>query len=98
MEDALYFCVITVTTVGFGDFVPTSDASKLFVSAYVLIGLSLFSTCSNLWASIARTKQPIQLRCTPLSCRLVAEPKPCLQLLVAGRKETVEYDRSLLVE
>ena len=44
-DDALYFCVITVTTVGFGDLTPTSDISKLFVCAYILVGLSLFSTC-----------------------------------------------------
>ena len=43
--DALYFCVITVTTVGFGDLTPTSDAAKLFVAGYILVGLSLFSTC-----------------------------------------------------
>lgn len=43
--DSLYFCVITVTTVGFGDFVPTCDASKIFVAIYILVGLSLFSTC-----------------------------------------------------
>ena len=44
LADALYFCVITVTTVGFGDFTPTSDLAKLFSSAYILVGLSLFST------------------------------------------------------
>jgi len=44
-SEALYFCVVTVTTVGFGDYVPSSDAGKLFVSAYILVGLSLFSTC-----------------------------------------------------
>ena len=43
--DALYFCVVTVTTTGFGDFVPTSDGSKLFCVCYILVGLSIFSTC-----------------------------------------------------
>ena len=47
-SEALYFCVITITTIGFGDFVPTSDASKLFVSAYILVGLTLFSTSTGL--------------------------------------------------
>lgn len=28
--DAFYFCVMTVATVGFGDFAPTSPLSKLF--------------------------------------------------------------------
>ena len=28
--DALYFTVVTVTTVGFGDYCPTSTSSKIF--------------------------------------------------------------------
>jgi voltage-gated potassium channel len=28
--DSLYFTTMTVTTVGYGDLVPTTDASKLF--------------------------------------------------------------------
>uniref|UniRef100_A0A7S2IN49 EF-hand domain-containing protein n=1 Tax=Haptolina brevifila TaxID=156173 RepID=A0A7S2IN49_9EUKA len=47
-DEACYFCVITVTTVGFGDYAPTSDISKLFVSAYILVGLTLFATCLGL--------------------------------------------------
>ena len=39
--DSVYFSVITVTTVGFGDLTPTSDFTKLFTVAYVLTGVSL---------------------------------------------------------
>ena len=41
--DSLYFCVVAVTTVGFGDLTPTTDASKLFTVVYVLSGISVIS-------------------------------------------------------
>lgn len=39
--DALYFCIITLTTVGYGDFTPQTDAGKLFNIIYLLFGLGL---------------------------------------------------------
>lgn len=39
--DALYFSVITLTTVGYGDFSPTTDAGKLFTIFYILIGIGI---------------------------------------------------------
>lgn len=40
--ESLYFCVVTLTTVGFGDMAPTSDVSKLFTTIYIIIGLGIF--------------------------------------------------------
>jgi hypothetical protein len=42
--DALYFSVVAVTTVGFGDLTPSTDASKLFTVLYVLTGISIITT------------------------------------------------------
>lgn len=36
---SFYFSVVTLTTVGYGDLVPTSDTTRLFVSFYILIGV-----------------------------------------------------------
>ena len=41
--DSLYFSVITLTTVGYGDFSPQTSAGKIFTMIYVLIGLGLIS-------------------------------------------------------
>lgn len=41
--DSLYFSVIAVTTVGFGDISPSTDASKLFTVVYVLGGISIIT-------------------------------------------------------
>ena len=37
--DSLYFCVITLTTVGFGDVAPETTAGKTFTILYVFVGL-----------------------------------------------------------
>lgn len=39
--DALYFSVTTLTTVGYGDFSPQTDAGKLFTVVYVLVGVGI---------------------------------------------------------
>jgi voltage-gated potassium channel len=39
LVDALYFSVVTLTTVGYGDLAPETDAGKLFTAVYVLVGV-----------------------------------------------------------
>lgn len=45
--DSLYFSVIAVTTVGFGDITPSTDASKLFTVVYILSGVAIITTYLN---------------------------------------------------
>lgn len=54
--DSLYFTVITLTTVGYGDFSPQTDAGKLFTIIYLFVGLGLLA---SFIAQIARQmRQP----------------------------------------
>ena len=39
--DSLYFSVITLTTVGYGDFAPQTDIGKLFTIFYLLTGIGV---------------------------------------------------------
>jgi voltage-gated potassium channel len=38
---ALYFSVVTLTTVGYGDLHPTSDGTQIFTVIYILTGLGV---------------------------------------------------------
>lgn len=37
--DALYFCVISLATVGYGDFAPTTQIGRAFTIVYVINGI-----------------------------------------------------------
>ena len=39
--DAVYFCTMSLATVGYGDVVPESDFAKLFTVVYVLAGIGI---------------------------------------------------------
>jgi voltage-gated potassium channel len=39
--DSLYFSVITLTTVGYDDFYPSTTAGKIFTMIYLFVGISL---------------------------------------------------------
>ena len=46
--DAFYFCVITLTTIGYGDITPHTDAGKIFTIFYVFIGIAIIATFAQL--------------------------------------------------
>ena len=39
--DALYFSVVTISTVGYGDISPSTDGSRLFTTIYILFGVTI---------------------------------------------------------
>lgn len=39
--DALYFCVISLATIGYGDLTPTTDLAKAFTIFYVINGIGI---------------------------------------------------------
>lgn len=45
--DAFYFSFITLTTIGFGDFAPKTDAGKIFTIIYITIGVGIILTFVN---------------------------------------------------
>jgi voltage-gated potassium channel Kch len=38
LVEALYFCIVTLTTVGYGDLSPSTPATQIFVNVYILPG------------------------------------------------------------
>ncbi len=39
--DSIYFCVTTLTTVGYGDLAPKTDTGRIFTIMYLLIGIGI---------------------------------------------------------
>ncbi len=45
--DSFYFSVITLTTIGYGDLAPKTDAGKIFTMLYILVGLGIILSFIN---------------------------------------------------
>ncbi len=45
--DSLYFSVVTLTTIGYGDFSPKTDAGKIFTIVYIIVGIGIILSFIN---------------------------------------------------
>ena len=41
--DALYFSIVTLATVGYGDFTPHTAPGKIFTMVYIIVGIGLLA-------------------------------------------------------
>ncbi|MES2014774.1 MAG: potassium channel family protein [Patescibacteria group bacterium] len=55
--DSLYFSVITLTTIGYGDLTPHTDAAKIFTMIYIFMGLGTILGFVELLAKHAQDGQ-----------------------------------------
>lgn len=44
LADAIYLSIVTMSTVGFGDFTPTTSHARLFIASVILLSITVFST------------------------------------------------------
>jgi voltage-gated potassium channel Kch len=56
--DALFFSVVTISTVGYGELVPETAAGKIFTMVYIFCGIGLFVAAAGAMADelIRRTR------------------------------------------
>jgi potassium channel subfamily K len=59
--DAVYFCIVTMTTLGYGDLVPDSALTKLLACAFVFTGMALVGLILSKAADYLVEKQEILL-------------------------------------
>ncbi len=45
--DSLYFSVVTLTTIGYGDFTPQTDSGKIFTILYIIAGIGMILSFIN---------------------------------------------------
>jgi len=45
--DSIYFSVVTLTTIGYGDFSPQTDGGKIFTIFYIFIGIGIILSFVN---------------------------------------------------
>lgn len=55
--DAVYFSVVTLGTVGYGDIVPHTDLGKLFTAAYIIVGIGILAAFANILIRRAAVKR-----------------------------------------
>ena len=67
--DAVYFAVVTMTTVGFGDITPTSQAGKVMTVLMILTGIALIPwQLGDLIKQVAKSANKLSIVCS--KCQL----------------------------
>lgn len=56
---SLYFCVVTLATVGYGDLHPTTEISQLFTIGYILAGIGIIAAFATELAKL-RSVRPLE--------------------------------------
>ena len=72
LPGAIFFCMTTVTTIGYGTFVPTTTTGRLFVVPFALVGIPLFTMSNGMLAlrlhAVAGAIAPRKLRALGSEC------------------------------
>jgi voltage-gated potassium channel len=83
--DAVYFAVVTMTTVGFGDITPTSEAGKLMTVLMILTGIALIPwQLGDLIKQVFKNSDRLNQICP--HCKLASHEKDALYCKRCGTK------------
>jgi voltage-gated potassium channel len=69
--DAVYFCSMSLATVGYGDLVPDTDVGKIFTVVYVLAGIGILVSFFT-----ALAKKTLEMHSERLQARQAARERP----------------------
>ena len=100
LPQALYFTVVTMSTVGYGDILPKSDNARLFVISLIVLGLSVFLTSLTavigplVQGRLSRIIEPRRKRMKRVNHFIITGAGPLAQNTV---RELLQRDRSVVV-
>jgi len=84
--DGLWWALVTVTTVGYGDVVPVSTAGKLFGAVLILLGIGLFSLLTASFSAFFVSKEELKVKDIE---------KQTLEKLNSIEKRLIELERNI---
>ena len=96
-SDALWYMIVTMSTVGYGDEYPVTTAGRVLGGLVILIGVGIFGTLTgylaNFFLAPARTNEPAREQETDVQAKLRA-----LKDLQAQQQRAIDELESLLGE
>ena len=73
--DSIYFCIVTLATVGYGDFTPHTSIGKLFTVVYIFLGVGVLAVFVSTVAdhTLQEQRQRFQQKSKDESSRMVQD-------------------------
>jgi len=89
----LYFSVVTLVTVGYGDFTPKNSNEKMYVMLLIIMGCGqqtyIINSIGNILANINKEKDEIRMKTGELDNYMIKNEVP-YDLMLKARKN-LEY-------
>lgn len=87
-SESLYFVIVTLTTVGYGDIVARSEAGRLLTIVVLLTGFSAFALAAQVGLEFAFSPELIERRQRRRDLRRIAQLKD--HIIIAGEGELID--------
>ena len=88
---ALYFSVVTISTVGYGDIAPSSTGSRVFTGFYILVGVAvIFGLAGELYVASESAIGGVLRRLLSTAARYVSTGTPSDDAKRGGRREAMQ--------
>ena len=94
-SDALWYVVVTISTVGYGDRFPVSDAGRIFGSLIIVLGVGIFGAVHGYLATVFIAPARRTARSAPLADDGASRAEELEALVARQRALTDEIERVL---
>jgi hypothetical protein len=81
-QDAIWFVLVTMSTVGYGDVYPITDAGRLIGSVIIVVGVGVFGTLTGFLANAFLSPSQVQEAAAPPSPSVAADDSESDEVVV----------------